>query len=131
MRSPICQTVNLPAPAEQLFRMYLDPNLHTALTGMDVLIGREFGAKFLAFGGQLSGRMLAVIEPRLIVQSWRSTNFHSDDPDSILILCFSAVGDQGRIDLVHHNVPDQDYEGVANGWEKYYWKPWREYLEKQ
>jgi hypothetical protein len=27
-------------------------------------------------------------------------------------------------------VADQDFQGVNEGWEKYYWKPWREYLQK-
>lgn len=131
MQSPICQTVVLPAPAEELFRMYLDPALHAAFTGAEVQIGAESGAEFQAFGGQLSGSMLTVIEPRLIVQAWRSSAFYPEDPDSTLILCFTADGDQGRVDLVHLNVPEQDYDGVTKGWEQYYWKPWREYLEKQ
>ncbi len=37
-------------------------------------------------------------------------------------------GKAGRIELVHVNVADHDLEGVNEGWEKYYWKPWREYL---
>ena len=35
----------------------------------------------------------------------------------------SPEGDEGRIDLIHLDVPDQDYEGVFQGWEKYYWTP--------
>ena len=81
------------------------------------------------FNGALSGTILATVRPKLIVQSWRSTSFKGDDPDSTLILSFSSVGDDGRIDLVHLDVPDHDYEGVNKGWEKYYWTPWRNYLE--
>jgi hypothetical protein len=25
-------------------------------------------------------------------------------------------------------VPEHDYEDVREGWEKYYWAPWRRYL---
>jgi len=57
--------------------------------------------------------------------------FKPDDPDSTLILCFTAQGKEGRIDLVHLDVPDQDFEGVNNGWESYYWTPWRKYLERR
>ena len=69
-----------------------------------------------------------MIRPRLIVQSWRSINFLADDADSTLILSFTSEGDEGRIDLVHVDVPDQDYDGVKQGWENYYWIPWRNYL---
>jgi hypothetical protein len=62
------------------------------------------------------------------VQSWRSSNFRKRDGDSTLILRFTPAGRKGRIDLVHVNVPDQDYKGVSEGWKDYYWKPWRRYL---
>lgn len=123
MRNVIRQSVVLPAFAETLFDMYLDPLVHAAITGNPVRIGRETGAEFLAFNGALSGTILATVRPRLIVQSWRSTSFKGDDPDSTLILSFSTEGVGGRIDLVHLDVPDHDYEGVAKGREKYYWTP--------
>ncbi len=74
--------------------------------------------------------MLTVVEPTLIVQSWRSTHFNGDDPDSTLILTFTALSQEGRIDLVHLDVPSQDYQSVTDGWETYYWTPWRRYLSR-
>jgi len=65
---------------------------------------------------------------QLIIQSWRSNAFKAEDPDSTLILSFTPVGDAGRIDLIHLDVPDHDYDGVTQGWENYYWAPWRAYL---
>jgi uncharacterized protein YndB with AHSA1/START domain len=132
MRSTIQQSVLLPAPPETLFEMYLDPGLHAAFTGYPVAIGAEAGAPFQAFGGQLSGQILVVVRPRLIVQSWRSVKFNASDADSTLILGFSDDRSQpssGRIDLVHLDVPPHDYHDVIEGWHKYYWNPWRAYLE--
>ena len=130
MTEPICQTVALPAPAERLFEMYLDPEIHAAITGAEVRISAEPGSEFQAFGGVLSGRMLYSVRPRLIVQSWRSSQFKAEDPDSTLVLSFAPDGDLGRIALVHINVPEHDYQGVTSGWEKYYWEPWRRYLQE-
>jgi hypothetical protein len=31
---------------------------------------------------------------------------------------------------VQVNVPEQDFAGVSQGWERYYWAPWREYLSR-
>ncbi len=129
MRGVIQQSVVLPTAADALFDAYLDPAEHEAITGAAVTIGTEAGAEFRAFDGVLTGAILAVISPRLIVQSWRSTEFRVNDPDSILILAFIPEGKQGRIDLVHLDVPDHDFDGVSKGWEKYYWTPWRQYLE--
>lgn len=134
MRSVIQQSVILPAPAEVLFQMYLDPAAHAAFTGFPVEIGAEAGAPFHAFSKQISGQILAIVEPQLIVQSWRSVKFHDDDADSTLILTFTSEPNKarhGRIDLVHLDVPEHDFRDVTEGWHKHYWNPWRTFLEKQ
>ena len=130
-RSVIRQSVLLPAPADKLFAQYLDPKKHAAITGSPASISRKPQSAFKAFGGALSGRMLAIEAPHLIVQSWRSTNFGKNDPDSTLILNFRPAGrDKGRIDLIHLDVPKVDFKGVTEGWKLYYWQPWRRYLAK-
>ena len=128
MPRTIQQTVRLPAPPETLFDSYLDPGRHAAITGTPVTIGSEPGSEFRAFGGQLSGRILEVVPKRLIVQAWRASHWGPDDLDSTLILTFWEDPVGGRIDLVHVNVADHDYDGVTEGWERYYWVPWRRYL---
>jgi activator of HSP90 ATPase len=131
MRSLITQSIVLPAPAEDLFATYMDPARHAAMIGAPVTISAQSGSEFRAFEGQLSGTMLIAIPPRLLVQSWRSTHFGRDDPDSTLILTFVPQGTGGRIDLVHIDVPVQDYQGVTEGWETHYWEPWRRYLARR
>jgi uncharacterized protein YndB with AHSA1/START domain len=82
----------------------------------------------------LSGMILAVVRPRLIVQSWRSTKFRASDGDSTLVLQFTPEeggSGNGRIDLVHVDVPEHDYQDVVAGWQKYYWIPWKTYLEQR
>ena len=94
-------------------------------------MSRKPGGTFTAWNGQLRGRNLLIVPKRMIVQAWRSVNFKSGDPDSILILQFSKAPGGGRIDLVHVNVPHQDHEGVSKGWPKYYWKPWKKYFARK
>jgi hypothetical protein len=134
MRNVIQQSVVLPARAEALFKMYLDPPAHAEFTGFPVLISGDVGAPFHAFNKQISGQTLAIVRPFLIVQSWRSVKFHEDDPDSTLFLSFTPEPRNprhGRIDLVHLDVPDHDFQDVTEGWETHYWKPWRTYLENR
>lgn len=96
---------------------------------MPVTISDSPGSSFSAFDGALSGSMLQVVPPSVVVQSWRSVSFYDSDPDSTLILFFHNDGNEGRIELIHLDVPDQDYDGVTEGWEKFYWKPWRDFLD--
>jgi uncharacterized protein YndB with AHSA1/START domain len=120
--------VHLPASAARLYRMYLDPKQHAAFTGAPVKIAARAGAAFTAFGGAISGTVLQVVPNRLIVQSWRSKMFGRGDLDSTLVLTFWPEKAGGRIELIHVNVADRDFAGVSEGWSKYYWQPWRQYL---
>ena len=131
MSNVIKQSVTLPASARDLYAMYLNPKTHGAITGGKVVISARRGARFSAFDGMLHGRTLHTVPGRLIVQAWRSVNFKKTDIDSTLILRFTPKGKRGRIDLVHVNVPKQDYRGVTQGWKKYYWRPWKRYLARR
>jgi activator of HSP90 ATPase len=131
MTKPIVQTAKFPASAKQLYDIYLDPKRHASVTGGHVRISPKPGSKFEAFDGMLSGSTVFTLPGKLIVQRWRSENFKISDLDSILILTFSDEGKQGRIDLVHVNVPAQDHKGVTEGWKRYYWTPMRKYLKKE
>jgi len=131
MPKTIQQSVTLPASAESLYEMYLDPKIHGAFTGSPVTIDSKPRSEFRAFGDMLSGRVLYTVPKRLIVQSWRAKHWNPEDLDSILVLTFWPEGNSGRIELVHVNVADHDVQGVNEGWGKYYWTPWREYLKKR
>ena len=131
MLRTITMAVDLPAAPARLYRMYLDPKLHAAFTGAPVRIAARPGAPFHAFGGMLSGKILHLEPNRLIVQSWRSVHFAKRDLDSTLILAFLPRKKGARIELTHVNVADGDFGGVSEGWSKYYWIPWRTYLERR
>jgi activator of HSP90 ATPase len=127
----ICKTVVLPASAGELYEMYMDPRVHAEFTGAPAKICEEPGSAFEAFGGLVSGTTLQVVRHRLIVQSWRSVNFAKGDPNSTLIISFTPEDEDGRIDLVHVNVPASDYQGVSGGWDSRYFAPWLDYLRSR
>ena len=130
MRSVVSQSIVLPAAAATLYQTYVDPVRHAELTGAPVEIGIEPGAVFRAYNGAITGTILCVRPPLLVVQSWRSIKFLATDPDSTLILTFVPHGRDGRIELIHLDVPQQDYQGVTAGWENFYWNPWRRLLNR-
>src|SRR5258706_2175979 len=122
----------LAAPPADIFAMYLDAKTHAAITGAQVTVAAREGAEFAAFGGALSGRVLHLVKGKRIVQTWRSDAFKKSDADSVLILTLLPHGRGGTLlDLQHINVPGQDYAGISQGWETYYFAPWRKYLEKR
>jgi len=126
----IIMAASLPATPEKLFDMYLDAEAHAAFTGLPVTLEPHAGGAFRAFDGMLTGTILHIQPKSLIVQTWRSANWPLTELDSVLTLSFWPAEEGGRIELVHSNVADEDFAGVSQGWEKYYWTPWRAYLTK-
>ncbi len=119
----------LPATPGEVYDQYLHSRTHAAITGAPARIAARVGSAFSAFGGDLRGVMLQMIPARLIVQAWRSAQWQDGDIDSTLILTLHATGKRvTRLDLTQVNVPDHDLAGVSQGWERYYFAPWRVYL---
>lgn len=127
----IQQTVKFGVPPERLYDIYMDSKKHGAAVNSRASVGRKVGSRFSAFGGMLRGRILARVPGRMIVQTWRGSNWKKTEGDSILILTFSKARGGGRIHLVHANLPDAHAARINRGWVKYYWKPWRAYLKRR
>lgn len=131
MAKTIQQTVKFSASPARLFNIYMDSKKHSAATNSRATVSRKVGGKFTAFDGALSGRMLAVVPNRMIVQAWRGSNWKKTDLDSVLILTFSKAPGGGRVNLVHANIADQRHASIQRGWTTYYWKPWKAYLRRK
>jgi activator of HSP90 ATPase len=117
------------ATPAKLYELFMDSAKHAAATGAPAKISRKPGGKWTAFGGMLLGKNLVIIPNRMIVQTWRSSEWKKADPDSILVVTFEKFSDGGaKVDLVHVGVPEYDHAGVTQGWVKYYWESWKAYL---
>ena len=131
MAKTVILAATLPASPDRLFDMYLDAKEHAAFTGAPVTIEPRAGAEFRAYDGQIWGTILYIQPKRLIVQAWRSVNFPHDAADSVLVLSFWPEKDGARVELVHANVPEEDFAGISQGWTKFYFDPWRDHLGRR
>jgi len=128
MAPAIQQSVEFGVSPDVLYELYMDSKRHSRATGAPAKISRRVGGVFTAFGGQLEGKNLLLVPNKTIVQTWRSTGWKKSDSDSILVIQFSKTKTGARVDLVHVGVPEHDHQGVTEGWQKYYWQPWHDYL---
>src|SRR5688572_8360605 len=124
----IHQVIEFPGmtPAE-LYATYTDSARHAAAIGAPVDIEPRPDTPFTAFGEMsVRGTTLAVVPDRLVVQTWRGTVWHDDDPDSILILVFLPTENGARIELLQTGVPLHALDVIARGWHSLYWSRWRQ-----
>lgn len=131
MPATLVQSVTFSASPETLFDLYMDAKKHSAATGGEASITRKVGAPFTAWDGYITGKNLAVVPKRLVVQTWRAADWRDDDVDSTFVLAFSGDDAKGRVDMVHANVPDDQAEALDEGWKDNYWTPWKRYLREQ
>ena len=122
----VSHSVLLPAEPHRVYAMYLDASEHAAFTGGgDVRIEPRVGAEFSAFGGRISGRIIALIPDRQIVQTWRSFEWRSEDPDSILLLTLQPEPGGTRLELLQAPVPEHLHATLQANWPMRYLDPWR------
>lgn len=129
MTPTIEQSVNFKSTPAELYELFMDSAKHTAATGAPAKVSRKVGGKWSAFGGMILGKNLSLLPNRMIVQSWRSSAWKADDPDSILVVRFKKTRSGVAINLAHVGVPPYDHKGVTEGWRKYYWETWGEYFK--
>ena len=117
----------IPASPEEIYKAWLSSDGHTEMTGGSAILSSEVGAEFTAWDGYIQGRNLELEYGKRIVQSWRTTEFSDDDPDSCIEISLEAVGDQTKLTLHHTGLPPHGGQ-YEQGWEESYFEPMREYF---
>ena len=125
-RFTVSSTLN--AAPEKVFRAWLSSEGHTAMTGSPAKVEPRVGGSFTAWDGYITGKTLELKPYTRIVQSWRTTEFPADSPDSRLEVLLEAAEDGTKITLIHSDVPDDQAGDYEHGWEESYFTPMREYF---
>ncbi|MBI4945598.1 MAG: SRPBCC domain-containing protein [Bacteroidetes bacterium] len=132
MAKTILQTVVFKnTTPETLYDIYMDAKKHSKATRGKANISSKIGSWYSAWDGYISGKTFQLMKGKMILQSWRSSDFNSNDLDSTLILQFEKKGSAALLHMVHANVPNHQYAGVKTGWNDFYWKPWKKYLAEK
>ncbi len=120
----------IPAEPERIFDAWMSSAGHTAMTGSAAAVGESPGSSFTAWDGYISGTTRELERPRRILQSWRTTDFASEDPDSSLEVLLEGVKGGGtRVTLVHTNIPGGQGGEYRKGWLDFYFRPMKDYFK--
>ncbi|MES2795584.1 MAG: SRPBCC domain-containing protein [Bacteroidota bacterium] len=116
--------------AQTLYRAWLDSEQHSEMTGGEAVISTIEGEKFTAWDEYITGSNIELKPNTYIKQSWRSSQFLDDQPDSILELYFEDLeSGRTRITLIHSNLTNsKEDKAYEKGWIENYFKPMSEYF---
>ena len=121
-------TCALPASPEAVYGAWLDSARHAAMTGAPAEVGRNVGDAYSAWDGYITGRTLELVPGRRIVQSWRTSDFADEDPDSTIAIDLEPTETGARLTLSHSGVPDDQTDYEKGGWQDFYFAPMQAYF---
>lgn len=111
-----------------LFELYMDEIKHSKVTGSPAKIQFKEGSNFSTYDGYISGKNIHLVKDKLIVQTWRGTDWEKEEPDSIFIIKLQNKNKDVVLHAVHANVPKKQFESIKKGWHKKYWELWKKHL---
>lgn len=121
----------LPASPHAVYDAWLSSAGHSAMTGAKAKASTKVGAAYSAWDGYIVGRNLELVPDRRIVQSWRTSEFAADDPNSTITIELTPLGAGTRLSLRHVGVPDGQTAYEKGGWRDNYFEPMKAYFARR
>lgn len=125
----IKRTVFFKATPHELYEAFMDAKKHSRFTDTNAKISRRIGGKFSVWHGYIKGSNIKLVPDKKIVQKWTSADFPEGHYTDVT-LEFKKSGNGTKLVFTQKNVPDENYDDTAKGWDYYYWKPLKEMIEK-
>jgi len=121
----------IPAKPSEIFEAWLNSEGHAAMTGSAAQVDSKVCGKFTAWDGYIFGTTLDLMPEQRIVQTWRTSEFPDDAPDSRVEILLEEVEAGTKLTFIHSGMPEDQVESYRQGWDDFYYKPMKEYFGGQ
>ena len=129
MKNGFTLSAIIPAKPSEIYEAWLSSEGHTAMTGSPAKVDGNVGGKFSAWEGYIFGTTLELTLNQRIVQTWRTSEFRDEAPDSHLEVLLEEVAQGTKVKLIHRDMPEDQVDSYRQGWEDFYFKPMKEYFK--
>lgn len=110
----------IPATPEEIYNALTIPLSLQIWTGEPAEMSTEPGSEFSLWDGSIVGKNLEFVTNKKIVQQWY---FDGQPEESIVTIKLHEDKKGTSVELVHTNIPDEEYEGFIEGWDNSYFGP--------
>ena len=93
----------------------------------EAVMAAEPGTEFSLWSGDISGRNIAFEPNAKIVQEWY---FGEQEEPSIVTIKLHPHEKGTSVELFHTNIPDEEFDDFAEGWEDSYFGTLREFFRE-
>lgn len=123
---------HIKATAEDIFTALTTPLTIEIWTGASAVMQPVAGTEFSLWDGDISGMNLEIEPGKKIVQEWYFEDEEAtpDENKSIVTIKLHSEGSSTDVELLHINIPDEAFDNIVEGWDKYYFKPLKELVEE-
>ncbi len=126
----IKQQVSFNCSPDILYKIIMDSKLHSKITGGKASVSQKEGGKFSVYDGYATGKNIKLVENKIIVQSWRASNWQENHFSTITFEIKKIKGGT-RLVFSQKNIPDEEVLSIKKGWIDFYWNPIKSYLKDQ
>lgn len=131
MMNEFTLTETFKANAETIYQAWLSTPGHTLMTGSPAKVDGRPAGKFTAWDGYIWGTFLDLESNKRILQTWRTSEFPEGVEDSQVEILLEEKDGRTKLTLNHTKIPIGQEEGYKQGWQDFYFKPMKEYLDKE
>ncbi len=124
----ITVTSTFNATPHEVYEAWLSTDGHSAMTGSPAEVSSEVGGEFTAWDNYIWGTNLELVPDTKIIQSWRTTEFPDNAPDSELTIELEPEDDGTKVTITHSNVPPDQEASYEAGWQEHYFEPMQDYF---
>ncbi len=106
------------------YNTWLDSKGHENMTGGEASFINEIDTDFTAWNGYIFGKILQLEPNKRIVQTWRTSEFEANTPDSVVEVTFEPSNNGTLFTLIHTALDSKaSVEKYQVGWEEHYIQP--------
>jgi len=127
----IDQVVKFHCTPEQLYLFLTDGKFQTAVTGAKAVISKKAGGKFSAWDGYITGKLITLQPPSLIVQEWSAVDMPRGHISLVTFNIIPLPKNRTQLTMKHENLPSAMAAGFDRGWKDFYWKPFKTWLQSK
>jgi len=117
---------SIPATPDEIYLALTNPNTLLLWTGEPAEMTTEPGSEFSLWDGSIEGRNIEFVQDKMIKQQW----YFDQEAESIVTITLTANKKGTSVELVHTNIPDDEYNDFVDGWNTSYFGALKEFYEE-
>lgn len=116
----------IPAEPEEVFTAITNSFTIELWTGYKAIMDSNVDTKFSLWEGDITGKNLEIVYNKKIVQEW----YFGNQPEKSIVTINLFENKKGtQVELIHKNIPAEDYENIIEGWNEYYFGAIKSFFE--